>query len=139
MIKKNVFFLSSRVIRGSVVGSARGAWSGARGARWERAPKIPERAPERGAPEIPGSVLTRSGARSGILGARSHLRSLDAPAQSALQNFGSALPPALLGRSRSERAPGLRCGGGGGPLPVTLAGAGCLCHGPSRYQHHPWS
>jgi hypothetical protein len=41
-----------------------------------------ERAPERGAPEIPGSVLTRSGARS-------HLRSLDAPARSALLGLGA--------------------------------------------------
>jgi hypothetical protein len=101
MIKKNDFFLSSWVIRGSVqpsVGSARGAWSGARGARWERAPKIPERAPERGAPEIPGSVLTRFGARSGILGARSHLRFLDAPARSVLLGLGP----------------------GGGVLPVTM-------------------
>ena len=32
-----------------------------------------------------------------------------------LNTFRSALPPALLGRSRSERAPGLRSGGGGAP------------------------
>jgi hypothetical protein len=60
-----------------------------RGARWERAPKIPEHAPERGAPEIPGSILTRSRACSGILGARSHMRSLDAPARSALLGLGA--------------------------------------------------
>jgi anti-sigma factor RsiW len=59
-----------------------------------------ERAPERGAPEIPGSVLTRSGARSRILGACSHLRSLDAPARSALLGLGAgggALPATMRG------------------------------------------
>jgi hypothetical protein len=75
------------------VSSHRSGAHGERGReRGERAPKIPKR----GAPKIPGSVLTLNTFRS------------------TLRNFGSALPPALLGCSRSERAPGLRSAGGGG-------------------------
>jgi hypothetical protein len=61
--------------------------------RWERAPKIPERAPER-VKTLPGiSGVPRSGARSGILGARSHLAPL-APdhAPRALPTGGWTLP-----------------------------------------------
>jgi hypothetical protein len=61
------------------------------------------------------------GARSGAWSSRNTRERLNT-FRSALRNFGSALPPALLGRSRSERAPGLRSGGGGA-LPVTMDGS----------------
>jgi hypothetical protein len=67
-----------------------------------------------------GARSQNSGARSGAWSSRNTREHLNT-SRSALRNFGSALPPALLGRSRSERAPGLRSGGGGGgALPVTM-------------------
>jgi hypothetical protein len=67
-----------------------------------------------------GSEGSKMGARSGAWSSRNSRERLNM-FWSAVQNFGSALPPALLGRSRSEHAPGLRSGGGGGGvLPITM-------------------